>query len=79
MTKVLTADQHSWFGRLTVLAHKCVSVKWLIRYIPCGFAQTLLQRIPAGARVVVKAIKAKAPMLVVKAGVMVSLASAAAK
>lgn len=43
------------------------------------FAQTLLQRIPAGARVVVKAIKAKAPMLVVKAGVMASLASAAAK
>ena len=43
------------------------------------FTQTLLQRIPARARVVVKAIKAKAPMLVVKAGVMASLASAAAK
>ncbi len=36
------------------------------------FAQTLLQRIPAGARVVVKAIKARAPMLVVNPGVMVS-------
>ena len=46
----------------------------------CAFcAQTLLQRIPAGARVVVKASKASAAMLVVKPGVMVSLASAAAK
>ena len=46
----------------------------------CAFcAQTLLQRIPAGARVVVKASKARAAMLVVKPGVMVSLASAAAK
>ena len=43
------------------------------------FEHTLLQRIPAGARVKVKAIKARAPMLVVNRGVMVSLASAAAK
>ncbi len=34
-------------------------------------AQTLWQRLPAGATVVVKAIKARAPMLVVNRGVMV--------
>lgn len=43
------------------------------------FAQTLLQRKPAGARVVIKAIKARAPRLVVHLGVIASLASAAAK
>ena len=43
------------------------------------FEHTVLQRIPAGARVVVKANKARAPMLIVNPGVMVSLASAAAK
>jgi len=47
------------------------------------FEHTVLQRTPAGARVVVKANKARAPMLVVNPGVMVSLslqsASAAAK